>query len=113
MADPTSDFFERLGKPGARTLRNVTGNIRIDLECGDTIDHWLLRIDNGNIAVSHQDAKADAALHTDKATFDRLARGEANAFASMLRGLVRADGDPELIAAFQGLFPAPARKEAV
>lgn len=107
MADPTSDFFERLGQPGARRLGNVTASIRIDLDRGKGIDHWLLAIDKGNISVSRKNVKADATLHTDKEIFDRLARGEASPLASMLRGLVRAEGDTELIVLFQGLFPAP------
>jgi len=107
MADPTSDFFERLGQPGARRLGNVTASIRIDLDRGKATEHWLLAIDKGNISVSRKNTKADAALHTDKEIFDRLARGEASPLASMLRGLVQAEGDTELIVLFQGLFPAP------
>jgi hypothetical protein len=49
-----------------------------------------------------QDVEADAALHTDKEIFDRLVRGEASPLTSMLRGLVQAGGDTELIVLFQG-----------
>jgi putative sterol carrier protein len=107
MADPTSDFFERVVHPGGRRLGNVTASIRIDLDRGKATEHWLLVIDKGNISVSRKDVKADAALHTDKEIFDRLARGEASPLASMLRGLVQTEGDTELIVLFQGLFPAP------
>ena len=107
MADPTSDFFERLGQPGGRPLGNVTASIRIDLDRGGAREHWLLAIDMGNISVSRKNVRADAALHTDKEIFDRLVRGEASPLASMLRGLVRVEGDTELIVLFQGLFPAP------
>ena len=107
MTDPTSDFFSRLGQPGARRLGSATGSIRIDLGHGKATEHWLLVIDQGNISVSRKNAKADAALHTDKEIFDQLARGEASPLASMLRGLVQAEGDAELIVLFQGLFPAP------
>ena len=107
MADPTSGFFERLGQPGARRLGNVTASIRIDLERGKATEHWLVAIDKGNVSVSRKNVKADAALRTDKEIFDRLARGEASPLASMLRGLVQAEGDAELIVLFQGLFPAP------
>jgi putative sterol carrier protein len=107
MADPTSDFFSRLGQPGARRLGSATGSIRIDLDHGKATEHWLLVIDQGNISVSRKNVKADAAVHTDKEIFDQLARGEASPLASMLRGLVQAEGDAELIVLFQGLFPAP------
>ena len=107
MADPTSDFFEQLGKPGTRRLGNVTASIRVDLDRGKATEHWLLAIDKGNISVSRKNLEADAALRTEKEIFDQLARGEASPLASMLRGLVQAEGDAELIVLFQGLFPAP------
>jgi putative sterol carrier protein len=107
MADPTSDFFGKLGQPGSRRLGKVTGSIRIDLDSDKATEHWLVAIDKGNISVSRKNVKADAALHADKEIFDRLAQGEASPLASMLRGLVRAEGDAELIVLFQGLFPAP------
>ena len=107
MGDPTSDFFDGLGQPGARRLGNVTASIRVDLDRGKATEHWLVAIDKGNISVSRKNVKADAALHTDKEVFDRLALGEASPLASMLRGLVQAEGDTELIVLFQGLFPAP------
>ena len=107
MGDPTSDFFDGLGQPEARRLGNVTASIRVDLDRGTATDHWLVAIDKGNISVSRKNVKAEATLHTDKEVFDRLALGEASPLASMLRGLVRAEGDTELIVLFQGLFPAP------
>ncbi len=107
MADSTSDFFARIGQPAARPLGNVTGTIRIDLDRGRATEHWLLAVDKGAISVSNKNVKVDASLHTDKEMFDRLVRGEANPLASLLRGLVYAEGDSRLIAFFQGLFPAP------
>jgi putative sterol carrier protein len=107
MADPTSDFFARIGQPGARRLGNVTATIRIDLDRGRTTEHWFLAVDKGTISVSNENVKADASLHTDKEMFDRLVRGEANPLASLLRGLVYAEGDTRVIAFFQGLLPAP------
>jgi putative sterol carrier protein len=107
MADPTSDFFDGLAQLGAGRLGNVTASLRVDLDRGKATDHWLLAIDKGNISVSRKNVKADAALHTDQETFDRLALGEASPLASMLRGLVQTEGDTELIVLFQGLFPAP------
>jgi putative sterol carrier protein len=107
MTDPTSDFFGNLETNGAPQLRNVEASIRIDLNQGNATEHRLLTIDRGKINVSRRNAKADAVLHADKEMFDRLVQGEAHPIASFLRGLWRAEGNPELIVLFQGLFPAP------
>jgi hypothetical protein len=108
MTDATSEFFDRLAQPSSPPpLGNVTANMRIDLDRGKATEHWLLTVDKGNISVSNKNVKADAVLHTDKELFDRLVRGEANAMASLLRGLVTAEGDPELIVNFQRLFSGP------
>lgn len=107
MADPTSEFFERLSHQGARSLANVTATFRVDLDQGMATEHWFLTIDKGDISVSSQNVEADAALRTDKEMFDRLVRGEASPLPSLLRGLVHVEGDTELIVLFQGLFPAP------
>jgi putative sterol carrier protein len=104
--DPTSRFFTGLAH-GSQRLANVTATIRVDLDRGDTTEHWLVDLENGCISVSGSNASADATVHADKETFDQLAQGEANPFASLLRGLVHAEGDTELIVLFQGLFPSP------
>ncbi len=108
MTDATSEFFERISKPSARPpLGTVTGTVRIDLDRGKATEHYLLTIDKGNISVSSENVKADATMHTDKALFDKLARGEANAMASVLRGLIAGEGDPKLLVLIQRLFPGP------
>jgi putative sterol carrier protein len=107
MVDPTSDFFDTLTRPDARKLGEVTATIRIDLDRGKATEHWLLTVDKGNISVSSKNVKADAVLHADKALFDRLVQGEANAVASMLRGLITGEGDMELVVLLQGLLPGP------
>ena len=112
MSDPTSGFFERLEQDGAQQLANVTATIRVDLDTGNATEHWLVGVENGRISISRSNVTADAALHTDKKTFDQLVQGKANPLASLLRGLVHAEGDTELIVLFQGLFPAPPRAPA-
>jgi hypothetical protein len=42
--------------------------------------------------------------------FERIARGEANATAAVLRGAVIIDGDMELLVQLQKLFPGPPAK---
>jgi putative sterol carrier protein len=113
MADPTSEFLDKISQPSQRRLMgNVTGTIRIDLDRGKATEHYLLTIDKGNISVSTDNVKADATVHTDKELFDKLASGEANAMASVLRGLISAEGDPKLVVMFQRLFPGPPNARA-
>jgi putative sterol carrier protein len=108
MTDATADFFHSLVHDGGRQpLGNLTATIRIDLEAGEATEHWLLAVDKGHVAVSHRAVKADATMRTTKELFDRLVRGEANAMASLLRGLVSADGDTALLLPLQRLFPGP------
>ncbi len=108
MPDATTEFFERISKPSTPPpMGTATGTVRIDLDRGKATEHYLLAIDKGNISVSTEKAKADAVLHTERELFDRLARGEANALASILRGLISAEGNPSLLVRFQRLFPGP------
>ncbi len=108
MTDATSEFFERISKPTPRPpMGSVTGSVRVDLDQGTATEHYLLTIDKGRIAVSRRNIKADAVIHTDKDLFDKLARGQANAMASILRGRILAEGNMALLAPFQRLFPGP------
>jgi len=113
MTDETSEFFDRISQPMPRpSMGGVTATLRIDLDRGKATEHWLVTINKGNISVSNKNVKADAVMHTDKEIFDRLARGEANAMASVLRGLVAIEGDQKLLIIFQRLFPGPPKARA-
>ena len=103
MVDATAEFFERLENRGHEPLlERVEGTVRIELEDGNEHQHWHVSVDQGDVRVSHRNAKADCTL------FDELARGEANAMASLLRGTLAIDGGYELLVLFQRLFPGPA-----
>ncbi len=106
MTDATSKFFDSITQPRPQPpMGDVTATIRVDLDRGKASEHWLLTVDKGNISVSSKNVKADAVMHTDKELFERIVRGEANAMASVLRGLITGEGDPELLVLFQRLFP--------
>ena len=116
MTDATTEFFDDLGKRAHEPLlEDVTGTIRLDLDHGRETDHWLIAIHEGDVSVSHRNVKADAVVRTERALFDDLATGRANTMAAMLRGLVAAQGNLELLVRFQRLFPGPpqARDEAI
>jgi putative sterol carrier protein len=113
MTDTTTKFFEELEARGHDPrLEKVTATFRFDLQNGDQKNRWLVTVDKGDIAVSHRNAKADCVLRADKATFEGIAAGKVNAFAAVLRGTLRVEGDAELLALFQRVLPAPARKRS-
>ena len=108
MADPTEEFFGVLGRRGHEPLlEKATGTLRFELDNGGRTDYWLVAIDRGDVAVSHEPGDADLVLRAPKPLFDRIASGEANAMAALLRGAVELDGNLQLIALFQRLFPGP------
>jgi putative sterol carrier protein len=107
MADATAEFFEDLASRGHEPLlEKARGTIRIDLDNGKKT-RWLVVVDKGDVRVSHGSGKADTTIQTSKEMFDRIASGEANAMAAMLRGAIAIDGDFELLVLFQRLFPGP------
>jgi putative sterol carrier protein len=111
MADPTSDFFDRLTQGGREPrLARTTGSIRFDLGGDAKVERWRIEIRRGAINVSHADGAADCVVRTDAGLFDDLVSGRANAMASILRGRLVAEGDPALLILFQRLFPAPTER---
>jgi putative sterol carrier protein len=108
MADATTEFMNGLGRRGPDPLlRKVNETVRFDLTSGEKTDRWLVRIENGGVTVSHKGGAADTVIRADREVFDRLARGEANPVASVLRGDVRWEGDWKSLVAVQRLFPGP------
>jgi putative sterol carrier protein len=113
MTDATAQFFGELESRGHDPrLAKVRGTLRFDLADAKRTTRWLVAVDRGAIAVSHRNAKADCVIRADKATFDGIAAGEVNAFASVLRGALRVDGERELLVLFQRLFPGPPGRRA-
>ena len=69
-------------------------------------------MDNGDVAVSRKNAKADCTVRAKKELFDRIAEGEVNAAAAVLRGALTIDGNVELLVRLQRLFPGPPVRRA-
>jgi putative sterol carrier protein len=110
MTDPAAEFFERLSRRGPEPLLgDARGSLRFELTNG-RVERWLLSIDGrGNISASRKAGKADCVVRARKKVFNRVAAGELNAFAAMLRGEVEIAGDPTLLVRFQRLLPSPPR----
>ena len=107
-ADPVGEFFDGLAERGHEPLlQNVSGTLRFELVDGERVERWHLTIKNGDIAVSHKDAEADAVVRTSKVLFEGMTAGRVNAMAATLRGAVVPRGNLALVVAFQRLFPGP------
>ena len=106
-ATAVDDFFTALGRQGhAPMLRRFTGTIRFDLDHGRDTDHFTVAVAKGDVSVSRRESAADTVIHTDRALFERLIAGRANAAAAMLRGLLGVTGDMELATLTPRLFAA-------
>ena len=107
-ADTTTDFFESLGwRAHEPLLEQTVGTLRFDLAGKGDVDRWFVAVDKGNLAVSHQRRRADCTVRAAKPFFDRIASGEVNATAAVLRGTLEVEGDAELLTLFQRLLPGP------
>ena len=109
MTDPTTEFFEELRSRGHEPrLRQATGTIRFELSKGKTIDRWLVSVKKGDVTVLHRGGAADCIVRANRTLFDRLAAGELNGVAAVLRGELVAEGSWKLMVLFQRLFPGKA-----
>ena len=100
MASHTDAFFQELGSRGHEpALRSRTATIRFEIADGADVECHSVAIDKGDIAVTSpgDPAGADCTVRTGHQLFERIASGDANAMAAMLRGELIADGDPELL----------------
>jgi hypothetical protein len=108
--DPVAAFFDELGRRGDEPLlRKVSGRVRFDLADGSHLEPWLVVIDKGKVAVTHDSAPADCTIHGDPSVFREVVDGRKNFMAAVLRGALACHGDLELLFAIQRIFPAPPR----
>jgi len=114
MSDGVMEFFQELGRRGRQPLlAKVAGTVRFDLVTNGRTDQWLVAVDRGDTAVSHQAGPAECTIRADRGLFERLCRGEENAIAAVLRGALVCAGDVELLFAIQRIFPGPPRGRRV
>lgn len=108
MATVVEEYFDTLNRLGFQpALRHVRGTVRCDLVRGAQTDHWLVRIEGGQLSVSREYAPADCVIRTDEETFGRIVTGAVNPLVAMMRGMAAVDGDEELILALQRMLPGP------
>jgi putative sterol carrier protein len=109
MADPTETLFTGLARRGHQALlEKAHGRVRFDLEHDGDVEHWMLDIRNGEVTVSRgETGDADTVVRAKKEMFDRIAAGEVNPIAAMLRGVAAAEGDLYLLTLVERLLPGP------
>jgi len=110
MTSATTEFFNALSKREHEPmLEKTTGTVRFDLTEGKRTERWLVSVNRGDIAVSHKNAAADCIVRAPRKVFDRIATGEVNAMAAILRGAIALEGESVMAVLFQRLFPPPPR----
>jgi putative sterol carrier protein len=108
MTVATTEFFRGLATRGHEPLlERATGTIRFELSNGKRTARWLVTIKKGDVTVSQKNARGDCVFRADRGVFDQVVKGEVNAMAALLRGVMDMDGDPALLVLFQRLFPGP------
>ena len=108
MADATREFVDGLCAGGPHpVLARTRAVIRIEVADGPPGGGWTLVVADGRIRESDDVEDADCVIRADAATLEGLATGRVNATAAILRGVLHADGAPEVLAAIQGLMPGP------
>ena len=108
MSDVATAFFEGLAGHGPEPLlKRAKGKIRFDVLDDQRVDHWLVKIDRGDVVVSRDNKDADCVVRTDRATLDGIVSGRVNTLAAFLRGLLEVEGDPQLVVFFQRMLPGP------
>jgi putative sterol carrier protein len=113
MKDETAEFFDEVGRRGQEpVLRKATGTLRFDLADGKSTERYFVAITKGDLAVSKKSGEADCVVSLERPLFNKIARGETNAMAAVLRGEIGLKGDPELLVLFQRMFPGPSRAVA-
>ena len=101
----TAVFFEELGRRGHEPLlQRVRATIRFEIADGPEAEQRLVTIDHGDLRVVASDAPADAVFSASRSEFDDLVSGRTSTMASLLRGALTAEGDPELLVLAQRLF---------
>jgi|SRR5919109_1133427 putative sterol carrier protein len=110
--DATSDFFDRLAQRGYEPLlRKLSGSVRFDISDGKRVERKYVAVDKGQISVSGRGPAGASIVRAERALFERVATGEVNPVAAVLRGELAIEGDWRLLVLIQRLFPGPPMTE--
>jgi len=108
-SDPTARLFERISRLGrVDALAEVEGRLRFDIHEGDRVEHRAIIVHRGQISVAQEVEDPDCVVDADKELFDRMAAGQSNAMAALLRGDMMVTGNVRLLVLLERLLPGPA-----
>jgi SCP-2 sterol transfer family len=96
VQDRVESFFEELGRRGHDPLLSrVGGTGKFEVVDGDRIDHWLVNVQGGYIAVSRGEGEADFVMRAERSAFEGLIDGDLSSLAAFIRGMLHIDvADP-------------------
>jgi SCP-2 sterol transfer family len=111
VPDPAEEFFERLNHCGYEPrLMRFPGTIRFELDRDQAAEHWLVRIDQGGIQATREDAAADLTIKADRAAFNRVLSaggGARDIMAAYVRQAIMVEGDPRMLYVLRIVGGAP------
>jgi hypothetical protein len=108
--DATTEFFDGLAQRGYEPLlRKLSGKVRFDIADGKRVERRYVKVEKGQISVSGRGSGGRSVIRADRAFFGRIASGEVNPVAAVLRGELAIEGDWRLLVLVQRLFPGPPR----
>jgi hypothetical protein len=101
VADSTEEFFEQLSHCGYEPrLARFAGTIRFEVHQDRSVEHWLLRVDQGSIQVTKEDGPADLTVTADRAVLNRAlgtGRGGRDILAAYVRQAIMVEGNPRML----------------
>jgi hypothetical protein len=108
--DAVAQLFDRIGRLGhVDMLADVTGSLRFDIAQDEqVVDRWTVVVRDGNISVEHRGGDADGVVSLDRELMARMAVGQFNGMAALLRGDMMVTGDAQLLVILERLLPGPA-----
>jgi SCP-2 sterol transfer family protein len=108
--DATTEFFDGLAQRGYEPLlRKLSGAVRFEIADGKRVERRYVIVDKGHVSVSGRGSGGKSIIRADRAVFGRIAAGELNPVAAVLRGDLTIEGDWRLLVLLQRLFPGPPR----
>jgi putative sterol carrier protein len=108
--DTTTAFFDALAQRGYEPLlRKLSGEVRFEIADGKRVERRSVSVEKGQISVSGRGSGGQSVIRADRAVFGRIAAGELNPVAAVLRGELAIEGDWRLLVLVQRLFPGPPR----
>ena len=109
VPNSTTEFFAAMERRGHDPLlERMNFDLRFDLsEDGRDTQQWHLTIRRGDLGVSCGPEDADCVITADRATFDRIARGETKPLAAWLRNQIAVEGRLQPLIVLERLLPGP------